>query len=1054
MAVSKVILNGETLMDVTVDTVTSEKLLTGYQATGRDGVKVQGAYVPQSADLTTGSVNPSESSQHVTPPTGYDGFEYVDVAAVSSDYVGSNVARNSAADVTISGPAISIPSGYYGSGVETAIAEGSVVVTRNYASPSIGNVSLDSTTGIVSVARESADYTITAYGYAGYITSVTANGTFTIRSAETSYALSTQAAAVITPIESSQIAVASGKYTLGNIEVAAISSDYVGSAVTQNSAADVTISGPTVNIPSGYYNSDVSKAVSTVAMAIPTIEFNTTTGAIQAKSTQAAGYVAAGSTTVTSSLGIITGTTITPTESIQTIGGNAYVDGTLKVAAIPSDYIGSAIDSVSIIQGTTTINGSTVERGVATWSAGVISSGSISAATFANSSTAQTEYVDISETTEAPILISGDYLYINKGYTDNLKISLAKLAPDSASADLSSDKILSGYAAYNNDGELVAGNIPSKTSVDVTVAGPTVSIPSGYYATDTTAMVTIGNAGSPIATKDAVDNHSILVRPSVTNTTGYITGGTKVGTGVTVSASELVSGTKNIAANGSGIDVTEYKYVDVNIDSKLYIATISWSSTKHSRTNIKYNNVTYQTEGDTFTFHAGDTAILEAYGEVGGGGIYINNVEVAYTDHNQPYIYTLPANNIDFILSTNGGGSISGTTNDTIEITTNGTHNIEYYTYADVDVQPALQSKIGIVPTESSQIIAADSNYDGLSSVQIAAISSDYVGSNITQRNDSDLSAVGSVVTAPAGYYSAAASTTIAAGSFSALPVVTSLQVGAVSLDSNTGVVTVARSSQNFSNVIVANTTQAGYISANTSSKNDLTIEANSTTYALSTVTGATIIPTESSQIAVASGKYTLGDVSVAAISSDYIGSAIPTHDSADLSISVNVVTVPSGYYPSDAVAPISKGSVTVSGGGTVTPTINVSSGGIITAANNSVLFMSPNVVQAGYISQSDKYSGQVSISGSNTYQLSVAMGTTIIPTTTTQTAVAVNKYTTGAIQVQGDADLIPANIVEGVSIFGVAGTALVGVAMTTAEILENAAEGWGISAIWSGGNY
>jgi len=37
MAVSKVILNGDTLMDVTVDTVTSDKLLTGYQATGRDG---------------------------------------------------------------------------------------------------------------------------------------------------------------------------------------------------------------------------------------------------------------------------------------------------------------------------------------------------------------------------------------------------------------------------------------------------------------------------------------------------------------------------------------------------------------------------------------------------------------------------------------------------------------------------------------------------------------------------------------------------------------------------------------------------------------------------------------------------------------------------------------------------------------------------------------------------------------------------------------------------------------------------------------------------------
>lgn len=654
--------------------------------------------------------------------------------------------------------------------------------------------------------------------------------------------------------------------------------------IPSKSSSDVTISGPTVSIPSGYYNSDVSKAISTVAMAIPTIEFNTTTGAIQAKSTQAAGYVAAGSTTVTSSLGIITGTTITPTESIQTIGGNAYVNGTLKVgaissdyvgsaiaqrssadlsysngqftvpsgyyeneglknipvggnipapslslnrsnglitssatvasawysassssrtlqldtqaaitiapteslqiavasnkytlgditvAAIPSDYIGSAIDSVSVVQGVTTIDGSTVNRGVATWSTGVISSGSISAATFANSSTAQTEYVDISETTEAPILISGDYLYINQGYTDNLKISLAKLAPDSASADLSSDKILSGYAAYNNDGELIAGNIPSKSSSDVTVLGPTVSVPSGYYST--------------------------------------------------------------------------------NIDKT-----------------------------------------------VQSGSVFISD--------------------------------------------------------RTLDMNPT------------------------------------------------------------------------------------------ISLDSSTGIITAEIDGYRY----ISPQVFAGYVTSGTSGKISV---AGTETSQLSTQSAITITPTESSQIAVASGKYTLGDVSVAAISSDYVGSAIATHDSADLSISVNVVTVPSGYYPSDAVATISKGRVTVSGGGTVTPTISVSSGGIVTAINSSALFMSPHVVQAGYISQSNGYSGQVPISGSKTYQLSVAMGTTIIPTTTTQTAVATNKYTIGAIQVQGDADLIPANIVEGVSIFGVTGTAPTAIytPMTEQEIWIAAASGWNVNAV------
>lgn len=42
MAISKVILNGTVLMDVTDDTVTADKLLYGEQATGADGQKVTG----------------------------------------------------------------------------------------------------------------------------------------------------------------------------------------------------------------------------------------------------------------------------------------------------------------------------------------------------------------------------------------------------------------------------------------------------------------------------------------------------------------------------------------------------------------------------------------------------------------------------------------------------------------------------------------------------------------------------------------------------------------------------------------------------------------------------------------------------------------------------------------------------------------------------------------------------------------------------------------------------------------------------------------------------
>ena len=55
-----------------------------------------------------------------------------------------------------------------------------------------------------------------------------------------------------------------------------------------------------------------------------------------------------------------------------------------------------------------------------------------------------------------------------------------------------------------------------------------------------------GTEGTPTATKGAVSGNAISVTPSVTNSAGYISGGTRTGTAVSVAASELVSGTKTI----------------------------------------------------------------------------------------------------------------------------------------------------------------------------------------------------------------------------------------------------------------------------------------------------------------------------------------------------------------------------------------------------------------------------------------------------------------------------------------------------------------------------
>lgn len=87
------------------------------------------------------------------------------------------------------------------------------------------------------------------------------------------------------------------------------------------------------------------------------------------------------------------------------------------------------------------------------------------------------------------------------------------------------------------------------------------------------------------------------------------------------------------------------------------------------------------------------------------------------------------------------------------------------------------------------------------------------------------------------------------------------------------------------------------------------------------------------------------------------------------------------------------------------TPMIDVSAGGLITATTEQ---------EKGYVPGGTK---------SATQQLTTQGAKTVTPTTTNQTAVASGRYTTGDVVVAGDANLVPENIAEGVSIFGVEGT-------------------------------
>ena len=156
------------------------------------------------------------------------------------------------------------------------------------------------------------------------------------------------------------------------------------------------------------------------------------------------------------------------------------------------------------------------------------------------------------------------------------------IAVDISSDTVDAAHLVSGYTAHDRYGNAVSGSIASKSSSDLTVSGDTVTAPAGYYASAASKSVASGTAGTPTATKGTVSNHSVSVTPSVTNTTGYITGSTKTGTAVTVSASELVSGTKSITANGTGIDVTEYASVDVSVSGSSKNVQVAQSTTRAS----------------------------------------------------------------------------------------------------------------------------------------------------------------------------------------------------------------------------------------------------------------------------------------------------------------------------------------------------------------------------------------------------------------------------------------------------------------------------------------
>ena len=160
----------------------------------------------------------------------------------------------------------------------------------------------------------------------------------------------------------------------------------------------------------------------------------------------------------------------------------------------------------------------------------------------------------------------------------------------------------------------------ARTSADLTASGATVTVPAGLYSEQATKSVASGTEGTPVATKGAVSNHAVSVTPSVTNIDGYIAGGTKTGTAVSVSASELVSGSETKTVNGT-YDVTNLAELVVNVPQSGSAATLI---TK----NITSNG-TYDAEDDNADGYSSVVVNIPSGGNVSfksGTVIYASNV--------------------------------------------------------------------------------------------------------------------------------------------------------------------------------------------------------------------------------------------------------------------------------------------------------------------------------------------------------------------------------------------------------------------------------------------
>lgn len=236
----------------------------------------------------------------------------------------------------------------------------------------------------------------------------------------------------------------------------------------------------------------------------------------------------------------ITGTVSTAGWITSVSGATATITGSGNLDLTDSSKVSNPLSAANIVKGKNVL--------------GVTGTGANDTAiTFANAiGTGETEdsYTDISE--DAPVLISGSYLYLKEGrLNQNSKISLKQLVPDGSNVNGHAAYLYKGYSAYDNDGTLIAGTMQDASSK---VTGVTVSFGSVSDTYDST------NKGYPVtasATATAAASGTGYVTDGKSGTSGsgsktlYLTQG-----GASVSGGELTAGAGSSSISSSLLHVS------------------------------------------------------------------------------------------------------------------------------------------------------------------------------------------------------------------------------------------------------------------------------------------------------------------------------------------------------------------------------------------------------------------------------------------------------------------------------------------------------------------